>query len=66
MDQGFIRYFAVVTVVLAAAVYLAAQAVKHGGVVLSLLAVVAGAIGLLGFAGLARVVVITERERRHQ
>lgn len=66
MDQGFIRYFAVVTAVLAAAVYLAIQAVKHGGLVLTLLAVVAGAAGLLGFAGLARVVAITERERRQQ
>lgn len=66
MDRRFVYYFTVVTGVLAAAVYLTAQAAKSGGVVLTLLAAITATIGILGFTGLARVVVIAEREGRQK
>ncbi len=66
MDRRFIRCFALVTAVLTVAVYLTAQAARHGGVVLPLLGAVAVGIGVIGLTGLARVVAITARESRQQ
>lgn len=66
IDRRFVRLFVVVTGVVAAAVYLSAQAATHGGTVLTVLAVVAAVVGILGFVVLARAVVLVERQSRRQ
>lgn len=62
-DTGFAALLAFVTGLLAAAIFLSGQAATGGGLLLVVLAAASGVLGLLGFAVLARLVVLGERRR---
>lgn len=62
-DTGFATLLAFVTGLLAAAIYLSGQAATRGGLQLIIPAAASGVLGLLGFAVLARLVVLGERRR---
>jgi hypothetical protein len=63
LDKRFTILFVVVTAILAVAVYLADQAVVHGGAFLTVLAATSAVVGSLGFVVLARIIVLVERQR---